>query len=63
MKNYALLTLIAATVAAAVHFAFQEGRSGTAGFYLVMAGPQIAALPDHGLAKEKALAALMLQRL
>jgi hypothetical protein len=38
-------------------------RKGTDGFLLEMSGPDIDALPDHGLAKQKATADLMLPRL
>lgn len=38
-------------------------RRGSAGFAVVLNGPNIDHLPDHGLAKEQALAALILPRL
>ena len=38
-------------------------RKGTKGFLLEVSGPNIDALPDHGLAKQKILADLMLPRL
>jgi hypothetical protein len=38
-------------------------RKGSTGFLLTMEGPNIDSLPDHGLAKEEALAALILPRL
>lgn len=38
-------------------------RSGSVGFRLLIHGPNIDSLPDHGLAKEKALTALILPRL
>jgi hypothetical protein len=38
-------------------------RKGTDGFLLEMSGPDIDALPDRGLAKQKAIADLMLPRM
>ncbi len=38
-------------------------RKGDKGFLLLMNGPHIDSLPDRGLAKEKALAALILPRM
>ena len=38
-------------------------RKGTAGFLLTLDSPTIQHLPDHGLAKEEAVAALILPRL
>jgi hypothetical protein len=38
-------------------------RKGSSGFLLTMNGPNIDSLADHGLAKEEALAALILPRL
>jgi hypothetical protein len=38
-------------------------RKGSTGFLLTMNGPNIDSLADHGLAKEEALAALILARL
>ena len=38
-------------------------RKGNKGFLLMLDGPLINKLPDHGLAKKKALAALILARL
>lgn len=38
-------------------------RKGSAGFLLSISGPNIDSLPDHGLAKEETLVALMLPRL
>ena len=36
---------------------------GSQGFLLTMIGPKVNSLADHGLAKEEALAALILPRL
>ena len=38
-------------------------RKGDAGFLLLIGGPHIDTLPDHGLAAEKVLAAAVLSRL
>jgi len=38
-------------------------RKGDAGFLLLVGGPHIDSLPDHGLAAEKVLAAAVLSRL